>query len=250
MGGVTSGVSFSTPAQLAQFQQQQYGSYAGDSGPGTISNGPALQYGQTIMNTALDPQNALYNQLFQQNTDQTRAGLAARGLDTSATGQGIENQSNQNFNLGWQNAQLGRQVEGAGAYQGLAGLAQNIANTGFQNSNLLGLQQYRAPAAQPSMPGGTSMPGFLNPWANNSSTADPTAWSATGGDYWGANTPNYNSSFNWGNAGGGGTAGYAATPNYGGSVANTGSIMPYTSNNYLQPTGYTTPDYSGIVGGY
>jgi hypothetical protein len=181
-----------------------------DSGPGTISNAPALQYGQQIMQTAMDPQNALYNRTQQQLTDQIRAGLAARGLNMSGVGQGIEQQGLNNFNIDWQNNLLGRQVQGAGAYTALAGLAQNIANQGFQNWGEYGKSQYTAP--QPSMPYGSSMYGSGNdPWGPNgmftnqvnqdiaaNSTSGPTGWSAAGGTYYPPGSPNYNPNFQWG----------------------------------------------------
>lgn len=68
-----------------------------------------------ILNTAFDPQGLLYTQQYQQNLDATRAALAARGLDTSGVGAGIEMQSIQDFNSNWQNNQLGRQIQGLSA---------------------------------------------------------------------------------------------------------------------------------------
>ena len=101
--------------------------------------------GNSVLNTAFDPQNALYNQQFQQNTDQTRAGLEARGLDTSAAGQGIENNSNQNFNIAWQNAQLGRQSQGitsaAAADQSASALGTN-AGTNYAQGGAMPFQAY------------------------------------------------------------------------------------------------------------
>ena len=94
-----------------------------------------MQGGNQVLQSSMDPQNALYAQQFQQNQDQTRAGLAARGLDTSGTGAGIENQSDQNFNTNWQNQQLARQQSGLSSYQsavgqGLGGLTSG-ANTTY-----------------------------------------------------------------------------------------------------------------------
>jgi hypothetical protein len=89
-----------------------------------------IPYAQSIMNTAMDPQQALYNQMFQQNTDQTRAAESARGILTTPYGAGLENQSNQNFNLGWQNNLLQREATGAGAAGGLLGMGANVANVG------------------------------------------------------------------------------------------------------------------------
>jgi hypothetical protein len=139
-------------AQGGQLMQGQaltdYGNAASMSGAGN-----------SILNTAFDPQQALYNQQFQLNTDQTRAGLEARGLDTSAAGQGIENNSDQNFNIAWQNAQLGRQAQGlssaaaadqtasslgtgAGTNYATGGAMPGTAYTGIQNVNQAALGNY------------------------------------------------------------------------------------------------------------
>jgi hypothetical protein len=113
---------YSNAAGLMPFARQQIGATL----PYATQNAGNLQgAGNAVLNTAFDPQNALYNQLFQQNTDQTRAGLEARGLDTSATGQGIENDSNQRFNIAWQNAQLGRQAQGLSSTEGAYGQGQS-----------------------------------------------------------------------------------------------------------------------------
>src|SRR6201999_1669651 len=57
-----------------------------------------LPYAQQTLQTGFDPQSALYAQQFQQNTDQTRAAEAARGIAMSPYGAGVESQSNLNFN--------------------------------------------------------------------------------------------------------------------------------------------------------
>ncbi len=83
-----------------------------------------------LLSLGFDPQNALYSKLQQQNTDQTRAGLSASGVGTTPYGQGIANQSNQNFNLGWQNNLLSRASQGAGAAGGLLSNIGGAVNTG------------------------------------------------------------------------------------------------------------------------
>src|SRR5258708_23118892 len=72
-----------------------------------------LPWGQQIMNTGFDPQQALYHRTQQQTQDQTRAGLEARGLDSSPYGAGVEGQTMANFNIDWQNQQLQRQAPAA-----------------------------------------------------------------------------------------------------------------------------------------
>jgi hypothetical protein len=89
-------------------------------GQGAAGAGASLiPYASQVMQSGFDPQQALYNQQFQQNVDQTRAGEAARGIATSPYGAGLENQSNQNFNMNWENQQLARQAQAAGAAGGL-----------------------------------------------------------------------------------------------------------------------------------
>ena len=105
--------------------------------------------GNQLMNMGLDPQSNYYNQAFQQNQEQGRAGLQARGLNSSPAGQGIENQSNQYFNNLWQNQQAARAAQlsgaagqmygqGAANVSGGAGLA---AQTVGQQYGQLGQQQ-------------------------------------------------------------------------------------------------------------
>lgn len=122
------GLAQQTTAGLMPYAQatasQLPGMAAGYAAPGNAA-------ASSILNTAFDPQSQLYSQSFQQNQDQVRASLAARGLNSSGTGAGIENQANQNFNTNWQNNQLGRQTQGLNAYNATSG-----QNYGMQSSAL------------------------------------------------------------------------------------------------------------------
>ncbi len=107
-----------------------------------------LPYAQSILQTGFDPQSALYDRTFHQQLDQQRAGQAARGIATTPYGAGLENQANSNFDIDWQNAQLGRQnsaLQGAG--YGLNSGA-NAINLG-QNVSTLGLNTLGQAAALP-----------------------------------------------------------------------------------------------------
>lgn len=105
---------------------QQYG-----AGSNLINAGQSyLPYAQQTLQTGFDPQAALYKQLFQQNTDQTRAGEAARGLAMTPYGAGVENQSNINFNNQWQNQQLARQGQATTTAGQLTSSAGGALNTG------------------------------------------------------------------------------------------------------------------------
>lgn len=66
-----------------------------------------------VTNSAFDPQNQLYAYLQNQNTQQSQANAAAAGVATTPYGAGLTNQSNQLFNLNWQNQQLQREESGA-----------------------------------------------------------------------------------------------------------------------------------------
>ena len=106
---------------------QQYG-----AGSNMITAGQSyLPYAQQTLQTGFDPQQALYRQLFQQNTDQTRAGEAARGIAMSPYGAGVENQSNLNFNNQWLNQLLGRQATAAGTAGALTSAAGTAGTTGM-----------------------------------------------------------------------------------------------------------------------
>lgn len=89
--------------------------------------------GNSILQTAFDPQSQLYNQSFQQNQDTTNANLARAGLGGSAAGVGVMNQSDQQFNTNWQNQQLARQAQGLSSYGAAAGQAGNLLNSGLTN---------------------------------------------------------------------------------------------------------------------
>lgn len=99
-----SGVSGWDPAQTVGVGNAQ--SQAGSN----LNN-----YGYQILNNGFDPQNQLYSRTQQQLQDQVRAGQAARGINMTPYGAGLENQANSNFNLDWQDRQLGRQATASGA---------------------------------------------------------------------------------------------------------------------------------------
>lgn len=120
-----------------------------------------------LLSLGFDPQNALYSKLQQQNTDQTNASLAQRGVSTTPYGAGLADQSNQNFNLGWQNNLLNRASQGAGAAGNLLGSIGGAVNTGQ------GLQS----GAAGQVLGGAGMP--YNTF-NNINTAGLQALSGAG----------------------------------------------------------------------
>lgn len=108
-------------AGLSQFQQGQ----------------SLVPYATQALNAGFDPMGNVYNQQFQQNTDQTRAGLEARGIDSTPYGAGVEAQSNLNFNNAWEQNALARMGQGASTATGLMTTGANLA-TGGANEYLQG----------------------------------------------------------------------------------------------------------------
>ncbi len=129
------------PTQSVQAESPYTGPYKGVE-PGTISAQPFLDYMGQVENMALDPRNEIRDREQQRLQEQTRAGLAQRGLNLSGAGQGIENQAMTDFGLDWQNQQLGRAGQGAQMIGSLGSQAQNIAQAGFSNAMDLGAAQF------------------------------------------------------------------------------------------------------------
>lgn len=88
-----------------------------------------LEAGGQILNTAFDPQQALYNQQYQQMMEQTNAINAQNGVSGSPFAAGLGAQNANNFNINWQNAQLGRQEGALGAFDSAASTAFGDINS-------------------------------------------------------------------------------------------------------------------------
>ena len=83
---------------------------------------------QALIQMGFDPQQALYQQLQNQNQQQSLATLGQSGVAGTPYGQGVNNQNNTNFNLGWENQALQR---ASTAEQGAGSLLSSITgNTG------------------------------------------------------------------------------------------------------------------------
>jgi hypothetical protein len=152
---------------------QQFG-----AGSNLIGAGQSyLPYAQQTLQTGFDPQSALYAQQFQQNTDQTRAAEAARGIAMTPYGAGVENNSNINFNNQWQNQQLGRQATAAGTANTLTGAAGSALNTGGagQTAGLNTLYQGASLPYSTANTIGTNQQGALNAAGTFGGTATSTA---------------------------------------------------------------------------
>jgi hypothetical protein len=112
----------------------------------------ALGAGSSILNTAFDPQNALYARTQQQQQDQTNAQLASTGVGATPYGASVAAQNNSNFNIDWQNNELQRQIAGAGAY----GQLNNTANQDFAGGASQGQGGADATLASGQLPYSTS----------------------------------------------------------------------------------------------
>jgi hypothetical protein len=135
--------------QIAQQMQlgnnpyaQQYLSGSQGVGQATTGAGAALTGGalgqlgnvQAIMNQGFDPQNALYNYTQNQNQQQNLAALGQSGIANTPYGQGVNDMANNQFNMNWQNNQLGREATAAGA---AGGLLNNIGQNVNQGTSLM-----------------------------------------------------------------------------------------------------------------
>jgi hypothetical protein len=113
-----------------------FGANLGGAGAGNIFGGAQqLQQGAgNVLNTAFDPQNALYQRYLQTLQQQSQANYAQSGVGGSPYAAGLMDQNLQNFNTTWQAQQLSNQIAGlnaAGSAQGTAsnmyGMAPNLA---------------------------------------------------------------------------------------------------------------------------
>lgn len=111
-------------------QLQALGQYGVGQGITSMGMNQLAPYAGQVMNTAFDPQQALYNRSLQQNQQQQGALNAQAGVGTTPYGAGLADQANTNFNIDWQNAQLQRQIGGLGAAGQAYGQAGSLAQLG------------------------------------------------------------------------------------------------------------------------
>ena len=177
LGAAQSGAmsNISNQAQYTpQFQQAYYNQasnpYAGQAVQGAQAGGQAMQAQgaqnlsnanymsnipqqlspalQATLNTAYDPQMALYNQQHQANADYTNASLAQSGLSFTPWASGVGATSDQTFNTNWLQSQLGREQTGAATIAQLLGAGGTAAQTGAALGNQ-GATQIAQGAAMP-----------------------------------------------------------------------------------------------------
>ena len=147
----------------------------------TISQLPQqyLPYAQTLLNEGFNTNNDVYGRAAHNLTEQVRASQGARGIQTSPYGAGLENEAMGNFNLDWQNAQLGRMSQAMGAALpafGQAGQQMGYGQDVAQSVPRLGNEMFKTAAgvgnmayAQPE----AVMNGYLN-YTSAGNAADNT----------------------------------------------------------------------------
>lgn len=183
--GATQGLGAYTPATQSVFYNQQNNPYTGQAIQGAQAGGAAMQgqgttnlsnastfqglpssllpFAQQTLQTGFDPQNALYGQKHQANTDFTNAALSQRGLGATPWGAGVSAMSDQYFNTNWLDTLLGRQQTAANTAGSLVGTAGNAATMGA-GLGAQGAQQLAAGGALPyqvSTGINTDLAGFL-----------------------------------------------------------------------------------------
>jgi hypothetical protein len=118
-------------------------------GGNLVNTGNSLvPYATAALNQGFNTENAVYNQQFQQQTDQTRALLEARGIDNTPYGAGVEAQTDINFNNAWQLQQLQNQATGAQTANTLLGLQGSDVTQGT-NLQATGSNTYATAAGLP-----------------------------------------------------------------------------------------------------
>jgi hypothetical protein len=118
---------------------QQYQQGANQTGQAGMASGAGLTGTamgqlpnvQALMAMGFDPQNALYSQMQNQNQQQNAAILGQSGVAGTPYGAGVQQQANTNFNLGWENQQLGRASQAAQGAGSLLGSIGGATNTGL-----------------------------------------------------------------------------------------------------------------------
>lgn len=136
--------AFNNPyAQTAQQSAVTAGQMASSAAPQAYGSGQSLLNAQNqILQSGMDPQQALYNQMLQQTQDQIRAGEAARGLSMSPIGQQIETSGLNQFNIDWQNQQLQRQIQATNAAGTAGRTGTGLQGVGAQFAQQAGQYPY------------------------------------------------------------------------------------------------------------
>jgi hypothetical protein len=97
-----------------------------------------------VLNTAFDPQNALFNRTQQQALDQSSVANSMAGIGSTPYGASVTGTNLGNFDVNWQAKQLANQQGGLGAAQAGFGEAGNLYNAGTNLATQAGAAPYNA----------------------------------------------------------------------------------------------------------
>lgn len=111
-------------------QNQALGQYNVGQGLTGLGAGALPAWASSVIGTGFDPQGALYNRTLQQTQQQQGAANAQAGVGTTPYGAGLADQNLTNFNIDWQNQQLGRQLSALSGAGSAIGTGANVASTG------------------------------------------------------------------------------------------------------------------------
>ncbi len=126
-------------------QQQSFPAISQNLGEAGRLQQQASPFINQTLQQGFDPQNALFNQLFNQQQQQGLASQAAAGVANTPYGAGLSQQGNQNFDIAWQNQQLARQGQAAQNASQLVGMTSPY----YQNAQqAAGLPSYAANIGQ------------------------------------------------------------------------------------------------------
>lgn len=101
---------------------------AGTAGSGYDFSQSLVPYASSVLDMGFDPQQELYNRTLHQTQEQQRVGQAARGIEMSPYGAGLENDALKNFNIDWQNSQLDRAIAAGNAGSALGQTAFGLGS--------------------------------------------------------------------------------------------------------------------------
>ncbi len=134
-----------------------------------------LAAGQQALTTGFDPQNALYDQQYNLSAQNAASANAEAGLTNSPYGASQAANTANNFNINWQNTQLGREAQAMGIYDQSMSPATALYNGQYGNTSTTSGYNTQPPPP----PQGGSGAGSSN--GQNTSGVQPLAFPNMGG---------------------------------------------------------------------
>lgn len=132
--------AMSTADRVSGLGQGVGGADLTNAGLMTGAGNAGLSAALAALQAGFDPQGALYNRTQQQVSDQANATAAMYGLGSSPYGAGTTGQTLSNFNIDWQNNQLGRELAALSGFTGgAAGAANDFGAAASLGQNGLGV---------------------------------------------------------------------------------------------------------------